>query len=64
MDSSIKNKIKSMIENKDFPNISIPGTPGIGITTTSLCLAPRLLGEYYNKQQHTAPEEKLNNNSS
>ena len=40
------NKLNSMIKNKCIPNIIITGVPGIGKTTTILCLAKLLLGKY------------------
>lgn len=41
------NKIKKIIEEKDMPNIIITGPPGIGKTTTILCIAKNLLGKYF-----------------
>lgn len=43
---STLNKIKNIIEEKEMPNIIITGVPGTGKTTTILCLANALLGEY------------------
>jgi replication factor C subunit 2/4 len=40
------NKIKKIIDDKDMPNIIITGLPGIGKTTTILCIARALLGKY------------------
>ena len=40
-------KLRSIIERSDMPNIIITGMPGIGKTTTILCLAHSLLGKYY-----------------
>ena len=41
------NKIKKFINDKDMPNIIITGSPGIGKTTTILCIAKKLLGKYF-----------------
>jgi len=41
------NKIKKIIGDKNMPNIIITGSPGIGKTTTILCIAKKLLGKYY-----------------
>ena len=43
------NKIKKIIEEKEMPNIIITGHPGIGKTTTILCIANNLLGKHFNK---------------
>ena len=45
---STRNKINRIIKDKDMPNIIITGVPGIGKTTTILCLARYLLGKYCN----------------
>ena len=37
-------KIKKFIKDKDMPNLIIPGTPGIGKTTTIKCIARELYG--------------------
>lgn len=47
LDDSTLNKIKKMIDDKNMPNIIITGSPGIGKTTTILCIAKKLLGKYY-----------------
>jgi len=39
-------KINNIIRSKDMPNIIITGTPGVGKTTTILCMSNALLGEY------------------
>lgn len=49
LDESTKNKIKKIIENKNMPNLIISGVPGIGKTSTILCLAKNLLGKYFNE---------------
>jgi replication factor C subunit 2/4 len=46
IDENIMNKIKQIIHEKNMPNIIITGAPGIGKTTTILCLAQALLGKY------------------
>lgn len=43
------NKIKKIIDDKNMPNIIITGLPGIGKTTTILCIAKNLLGKYFNQ---------------
>jgi replication factor C subunit 2/4 len=48
IDDSTRKKINSIIKSKDMPNIIITGIPGIGKTTTSVCIARALLGKYYN----------------
>lgn len=40
-------RIQYIVENGSMPNIIISGEPGIGKTTTILCLAKILLGEKY-----------------
>lgn len=40
-------RINYMVKNKSMPNIIISGEPGIGKTTTILCLAKILLGNKY-----------------
>jgi len=49
IDDSTLNKIKRIIHDKDMPNIIITGVPGIGKTTTILCIAQYLLGKYFNQ---------------
>lgn len=39
-------KIKKIMDDRDMPNIIITGIPGIGKTTTILCIARCLLGRY------------------
>jgi replication factor C subunit 2/4 len=46
VDETIMREIKNMIKNKDIPNMILTGTPGIGKTTTLLCLAYELYGSY------------------
>ena len=46
MDDIITREIKNMIKNKDIPNMILTGTPGIGKTTTLLCLARHLYGPH------------------
>ena len=47
LETPIYNKIKKIIDDKNMPNIIITGLPGIGKTTTILCIAKILLGKYF-----------------
>ena len=47
IESSTMFDIKNIIKNKDMPNLIITGPPGVGKTTTVLCLAQALYGIYY-----------------
>ena len=49
LDVGTLNKIKKIIDDKNMPNIIITGIPGIGKTTTILCIAKNLLGKYFNQ---------------
>lgn len=40
-------KVKKIIEDKRMPNMIITGIPGIGKTTTILCIARYLLGKHF-----------------
>lgn len=40
-------RIKNIIENKTMPNIILTGIPGIGKTSTVLCIAKNILGKYF-----------------
>lgn len=42
-------KLLSMTEQEEIPNLIITGIPGIGKTTTILCLAKQLYGKYYDQ---------------
>lgn len=44
LEENILSKIKKFIKDKDMPNLIIPGTPGIGKTTTIKCIARELYG--------------------
>jgi replication factor C subunit 2/4 len=46
LESGTLNKIKKIILEKDMPNIIITGSPGVGKTTTILCIAKKLLGRH------------------
>lgn len=46
VDETIMREIKNMVKNKDIPNMILTGTPGIGKTTTLLCLAYELYGPH------------------
>lgn len=47
VDECTMNKIRNIVEEKNMPNIIITGIPGIGKTTTILCIAQLLLGRYF-----------------
>lgn len=47
VDECTMNKIKNIIKERNMPNIIITGIPGIGKTTTILCVAKLLLGRYF-----------------
>src|SRR5579863_6482924 len=47
LDEATCNKIKKIIFDKNMPNIIISGSPGIGKTTTILCMARNILGSSY-----------------
>lgn len=47
IDINTLSKIKKIIKEKDMPNIIISGSPGIGKTTTILCITRELLGNDY-----------------
>lgn len=47
LDTGTLNKIKKIILDKNMPNIIITGVPGIGKTSTILCIAKNLLGKYF-----------------
>ena len=47
LDNGTLNKVKKIILEKDMPNIIITGSPGIGKTTTILCIAKKLLGKHF-----------------
>jgi replication factor C subunit 2/4 len=46
-DKNIIKEINLIIKNKDIPNMIFTGTPGIGKTTTILCIAKQLYGKYF-----------------
>lgn len=46
VDEVTRKKIESFIEKKEIPNLLISGVPGVGKTSTILCLARQLLGKY------------------
>lgn len=47
VDETNKKRIDYIVKNKVMPNMIIVGEPGIGKTTTILCLAKLLLGDQY-----------------
>lgn len=47
IDKCTRNKIEKIINDKEMPNIIITGVPGIGKTTTILCIAKYLVGKYF-----------------
>ncbi len=46
LDDCVLNNIKKIVEEKNMPNIIFAGIPGVGKTTTILCIARQLLGKY------------------
>ncbi len=46
-DLNIKTEINKIINEKNIPNMILTGTPGIGKTTTLLCIAKTLYGKYF-----------------
>lgn len=46
-DKNIIKEINLILKNKDIPNMIFTGTPGIGKTTTILCIAKQLYGKYF-----------------
>jgi replication factor C subunit 2/4 len=46
LDKTILDEIKMAIKNKEIPNMILTGTPGIGKTTTILCLIRELYGPH------------------
>lgn len=47
VDDNIKIEINKIINEKNIPNMILTGTPGIGKTTTLLCIAKKLYGKYF-----------------
>ena len=45
-DDNILQEINNIIKNKNIPNMIFTGTPGIGKTTSILCIARKLYGPY------------------
>ena len=48
-DKNIITEINSIIKHKDIPNMILTGTPGVGKTTTLLCISHTLYGNYMNQ---------------
>ena len=46
VDEVVKKRIRYYIDNKEIPDLLIAGIPGIGKTTTILCLASSILGPF------------------
>ncbi len=46
IDDNTQIEINRIIKNKNIPNMILTGTPGIGKTTTLLCIARKLYGKY------------------
>jgi replication factor C subunit 2/4 len=57
VDPTIRAEINNIIAQRDIPNMILTGTPGIGKTTTLLCLVRHLYGKY-------APDAVLELNAS
>jgi len=49
VEDNVKIEIDRIISNKNIPNMILTGTPGIGKTTTLLCIARKLYGKYMNE---------------
>jgi replication factor C subunit 2/4 len=49
IDDTTRSKITNILNEREMPNIIITGVPGIGKTTTILCMAKLLLGPYYSQ---------------
>lgn len=49
LDENIKKKINYMVNNNNISNMIISGTPGLGKTTTALCIAKHILGNNFNE---------------
>jgi replication factor C subunit 2/4 len=49
VDPLLMKKIKKIIEDKEMPHMIITGQPGIGKTSTFMCIARELLGDYLNE---------------
>jgi replication factor C subunit 2/4 len=47
LEPNVKREITNILTNRDLPNIIITGTPGVGKTTTLLCIASQLYGKYF-----------------
>lgn len=48
LEENIKIEIDRIIQNKNIPNMILTGIPGIGKTTTLLCIARKLYGKHMN----------------
>lgn len=49
VDGYTMSKVNKIIENKTMENMIITGPPGVGKTTTLLCIARYLLGKYFSE---------------
>lgn len=47
LDEVVHKKIKKIVNDRIMPNMIITGVPGVGKTTTILCIARNLLGKYF-----------------
>src|SRR5438445_5081992 len=47
LNNDILIRIKNIIDNKYMPDIILTGSPGIGKTSTVLCIAKNILGKYF-----------------
>uniref|UniRef100_A0A6C0E912 AAA+ ATPase domain-containing protein n=1 Tax=viral metagenome TaxID=1070528 RepID=A0A6C0E912_9ZZZZ len=47
MEPLLKRIIENILKTNEMPNIMLTGNPGVGKTTTILCIANKLYGKYY-----------------